>query len=896
MTIRNLDALFRPRSIALIGASRRDHSVGSVLARNLFRGGFQGPIMPVHPREAAIEGVLAYPSVAALPQVPDLAIIATPRDSVVPLVADLAARGCRAAVVITAGFGEGGDAAGAALSQQMLAAAKPKDHPTKGMRILGPNCLGLLVPGIGLNASFAHIPAKAGDIACISQSGALATSLLDWAAGRGIGFSHMVTLGNMADIDFGDMLNYLAADGGTSAVMLYVEGLTEARKFMSAARSLARMKPVIVIKSGRHAASATAAKSHTGALAGSDAVYDAAFRRAGMLRVDDLEEVFAALEAVARMPRLDGDRLAILTNGGGVGVLAADSVLDAGGRLATLAPETVAALDRVLPASWSRANPVDIIGDAPGDRYIAALGPVLHDPGVDALLVLNAPTAVASSLEAAQAVTGWLKDHPPPQGKALLTSWVGGEAAAEARTLFADAGIASYSTPSQAVRGFQYMARYRKVQDELMEAPRATAPCASDPAAARAIVRTALAAGREWLDEADAKAVLAAYGIPVVRTFAAADPQDAARLAAGLTPPLAVKIRSRDITHKSDVGGVILNLPDAAAVATAAGQMLDRVRTARPDAVVDGFTVQEMIRRPGAYELILGLSHDPTFGPVILFGHGGVGVEVIGDKALALPPLNHSLARDLIGRTRIARLLGGFRSRPPADLEAICAALMGLSHLAVDLPEVAELDINPLLADEAGVVALDARIRLQSADRARPLAVPPYPDALERDLILLDGQRLHLRPVRPEDADAFHALFARLDPNDIRMRFFAPIRTLSRPMMARLTQIDYDRAMACVATPPDALGDIWGVVRLTADPDLQRAEFGVLVRSDIKGRGLGYRLMQEIVAYGRSRGIGQLYGTILRENDRMLEIARDLGFSIAADPDDPSVVIARLAL
>jgi len=890
MTIRNLDVLFAPKSIALIGASRHERTVGAVLAHNLYQAGFDGPIMPVNPHGGAVGSVLAYRDVASLPTAPDLAVIATPPQTVPPLIAELGARGCRAAVVITAGFSEGDNATGWALSHSMLDAARPNL-----LRIVGPNCLGVLVPGHGLNASFAHVAPQRGSIAFVTQSGAVATAVLDWATARGIGFSHLVSLGDMNDVDFGDMLDYLANAPETHSILLYVEAITHARKFMSAARAAARAKPVIVIKAGRHAASAKAATSHTGALAGADDVYDAAFRRAGMLRVGGLADLFAAVETLARLQSIQGDRLAILTNGGGIGVLATDDLLDAGGRLAALSPATVAALDASLPKTWSHGNPVDIIGDAPGERYQAALTGLLADPGVDAVLVLNCPTAVASPLEAADAVIATLRDRPGPRN--VLTSWVGDFAAIEARHRFAQAGIPSYATPGEAVAGFMDMARFRHNQELLLQTPPAEpAAFTQDRAAADALIARALSEHREWLDEAEARALLAAYGIPTVPTENVAAVEDVGAAAGRLGGTIALKIRSRDILHKSDVGGVALNLESPAAAAAAAAEMLTRIKRAQPAARIDGFTVQQMIRRPGAYELITGLIEDRTFGPVVLFGEGGVGVEVIHDKALALPPLNRLLAHDLIGRTRIAAQLRGYRNRPPADLDAIADTLVLLAQLAADHPAVAELDINPLLADAQGVIALDARVRVRDPALAVPMAVLPYPNRLEHRIALRDRTELLVRPIKPEDASAVIALFDHSTPEDIRFRFFVAMKALPPSLLARLTQIDYDREMALVALALAAPDQICGIVRLSADPDNARAEYAVVVRSDWKGRGLGYALMQEILAYGRARGIGEIFGTIMAENAAMIDMARELGFAIMSDVDDASLVTARLVL
>jgi acetyltransferase len=897
MSIRNLDAVLRPKSIALIGASTREHSVGGVVARNLFGGGFAGPIMPVNPHHDAVHGVLAYPDVASLPLVPDLAVVCTPPGTVPGLVSELAARGTRGIVVITAGFGELGNAEGKALERLMLESAKP--HL---VRIVGPNCVGLLVPGVGLNASFAHIAPQRGGIAFVTQSGALVTAVLDWAAARRIGFSHLVSVGDMVDVDFGDLLDYLASDPDARAILLYVEAITHARKFMSAARAAARIKPVIVIKSGRHAESARAASSHTGALAGVDAVYDAAFRRAGMLRVYSLDELFDAVETLAAAPPLTGERLAILTNGGGMGVLATDTLIDLGGRLATLSSDTIKQLSDHLPRMWSHGDPVDIIGDAPGERYAEALSILLGSPEVDAVLVINCPTAIADPLDAARAVVGALGGRRRP----VLTSWLGEAAAASSRALFAQQRISTYDTPDKAVRGFMHLVRYQRNQAMLMETPPSIPEIAVDAAGAAKVIAGAVAEGREWLNEIESKDVLAHYGIPVARTLRAGSPDEAAKAVAALGLPTgrktALKILSRDITHKTDVGGVALDLPDAEAVRIEANAMLTRVKRAAPKARVEGFAVEEMIKRPGAYELLLGLVDDAQFGPVILFGHGGTAAEVVADRAIALPPLNLVLARELVSRTRIHALLQGYRDRPPAALDAICLTLVRLAQLATDLDGVMELDINPLLADSDGVVALDARVRVAAGSARRGaarLAIRPYPKELE-EVIELEGLgRLLLRPVRPEDAPMFRAAFDLMSPEDIRLRFFGPIKDMGHEMAARLTQIDYDREMALIVVRPEEaeLGARFlGVVRIAADPDNRRAEFAITVRSDLKGRGIGRFLMRRIVAYAKGRGIGEIFGDILSENQPMLDLSRRLGFTIAELSADHGIVRATLVL
>ncbi len=893
MTILNLERVFRPSSVALFGASDRHGSVGQFVARNLFEAGFKGPVFPVNPRRGEVFGTRAYPDTGSLPETPDLAVICTPPDTVPGIIDQLGRRGTRAAVVITAGFGESRAVEGRDLQLAMQLASRPYS-----LRIVGPNCLGILVSGIGLNASFAHITPRRGSLAFVAQSGAIVTSVLDWAHSRRIGFSHLVSLGDMADVDFGDMLDYLANDAGTNAILLYIESITQARKFMSAARAAARMKPVIAVKAGRHAEGARAVASHTGVLAGTDAVYDAAFRRAGMLRVHTLEELFDAVQTLAmtRPPR--GDRLAILTNGGGIGVLATDALIDLGGRLAELSLETVAALDRALPPTWSHGNPVDIVGDADGERYSDALAVLLKDRGIDGAVVLNCPTAVASSEDAAQAVIGNLGQA---WGPTVLTSWVGDGAAQPSRRLFAERRVPTYDTPEQAVRAFMYLVDYRRSQDLLTETP-PSVPEDFVPSTERVrrLVQLALAEDRAWLSEPEAKQALSAYGVPVVSTRSAGHPDEAARIAAEIGGLVALKILSPDITHKTAVGGVALDLAGPAAVQEAAADMLRRVKAARPEARVDGFAVQPMVRRPGAHELIVGVTNDVQFGPVLLVGHGGTAVETINDRALGLPPLNMRLAKEMISRTRIHRLLRGHPGQAAANLDAVALTLVRVAQLVIDVPEIVELDINPLLADQFGVIALDARVRVEPAERpgAERLAIRPYPKELEETVPLGDGRTLLLRPILPEDEPALQAAFAKLTPEEIRLRFFVPLKTLDHVTAARFTQIDYDREMALVLAEPGLAGkaEIYGVVSLIADPDNERGEYAIIVRHDMIGMGLGILLMRRVLDYAASRGIRQVYGDVLRDNRSMLKLCNVLGFSQERVPDEPEIVRVALSL
>ncbi|SEP63041.1 acetyltransferase [Faunimonas pinastri] len=884
MTTRNFDALFQPRSIALIGASNRPGSVGSVLARNLLDSGFHGPILTVNPHEEAIRSTLNYRTIADLPMAPDLAVIATPAPTVPGIIDELGARGCRAAVVISAGFG-GSDPSGPEYKQAML------DNAAKYlMRIVGPNCIGFISPGHGMNASFVHLTPKAGDLAFVSQSGAIASSILDWAAARGIGFSHVASLGDMSDVDFGDLLDYLATDRATRAILLYVENVTNARKFMSAARIAARSKPVIVIKSGRSAAGAKAALSHTGALAGSDAVYDAAFRRAGMLRVIEMRELFEAVATLSTGIHVRGDRLTILTNGGGAGVLATDMLEELGGHLDSIKPETVAALSAGLPASWSHANPVDILGDAPGERYERALETLLTSERPDAVLVMKCPTAVADSLDGARAVVRTLADR---RDVPVLTCWLGELDAAPSRALFAANRIPTYDTPDEAIRAFMHLVNYRRNQELLMQTPASTEAAPPDRETVRGIFAEVKASGRTVLTEPEAKAVLKAYGVPTVQTATVTSPAEAADKASEIGFPVVLKILSPDITHKSDVGGVQLDLTSAEMVREAAGAMLAAVAKVAPDAHITGFTVQQMIDSSGAHELILGVAQDQTFGPILLFGQGGTAAELIADRAIGLPPLNMVLAREMIGRTRVSRLLGEHRGRPATDTDAIASTLVKLSELICDFPDLAELDINPLVADENGVIALDARVVVRQEGAAGSvLAIRPYPSELEKALTLNGGRSLSLRPIRPEDEPALVRMVEASSPEDVRLRFMSTLKAFPHMMAARLSQIDYDREMAFVAIVPGAEGgEILGVSRFIADPNNDSAEFGIMVRSDQKGQGLGYRLMLEILDYARKRGIRSVWGDILTENVAMLRLAGDLGFTRKAANEDGVVQV-----
>lgn len=896
MSTYRLDKLFLPTSIAIVGASPRDNSLGRTVLRNLRAGGYSRPVFLVSPFHPEIDGIATVPSIQSLATVPDVVVIATPPETVPGLVAEAAAKGVAAAIIITSGLGHGPGS---------LAAAAEQAARAHGMRIVGPNCLGIIAPNAGLNASFAAHTPKPGNLALLSQSGAIVAGVIEWAARRSAGFSAVVSLGDQVDVDFGDLLDFFAMDRATRAILLYVEAISDARKFMSAARAAARTKPVVVIKAGRHPHAAKAAATHTGALAGSDAVYDAAFRRAGLLRVFGLDELFDAIETLGSVKTVSGGRLAILTNGGGVGVLAVDRLEDLGGTLAALSPDTKATLDAVLPPTWSGANPVDIGGDADGKRYASAVQALLDDSLNDAIVVINVPTALASAADAARAVVATVEAnhnryYPP---KPVFAVWIGEDEAASAA--FKAANMPHYNTEADALRGFMHLVRYREAQQELMETPPSLPQDFSpDTAAARRIVAGALAQGRAWLNPVEASELLAAYRIPIVPAAIARSPEEAAAAAAPFLArgdKVAVKILSPDIVHKSDVGGVRLNLADAEAIRAAAEEVIVRARAAVPTARITGVSVHPMIVRPKARELIAGIADDSTFGPIIVFGHGGTGVEVIDDKALALPPLDLKIARDLIGRTRVSRLLKSYRNEPAANEAEIALTLVKLGQLATDLPEVREIDINPLLADADGVVALDARVAVAKvADKAKGpghprCAIRPYPKEWERRLPFDDGTTVIVRPVRPEDEELFRRFFEKVTPEDLRLRFFAAVRDFSHGFIARLTQIDYARAMAFAALS-ETTGELLGVVRLHADSMFESGEYAILLRSDLKGRGLGWKLMQLIIEYARSEGLKGIVGQVLGENRTMLDMCEALGFHIESDPQQKNMRLVRLEL
>lgn len=891
MTIRNLTYAFEPRSVAVLGASDRPDSLGSVVLANILNGGFEGDIWPVNPKYRELRGRRCYKAVKDIPGVPDLAVIVTPPETVPGLVGELGAKGTRAAVVITAGL-----TADNGLRQKMLDAARP--HL---LRIIGPNVIGLMLPPVKLNAGFFHMAAAPGDIALLSQSGAIAASLIDWAAANNVGFSQIVSLGDMADVDVADCLDMLVGDSRAKAVVLYLESIPNSRKFMSAARAAARVKPVIAIKPGRHAEAAQAAATHTGALSGVDRVVDAALRRAGILRVNELSELFDATETIARFAPLERAHVGIVTNGGGAGVLAVDRLMDFGAKLAALSSGTLSELNRSLPANWSHANPVDIIGDAPPERYGAAVRAVAADPAVDLVLVLNCPTGVAPSSDVAAAVVSLAKDGTI-DGKPVLSCWLGEKTAREGRRILQSAGIATYETPSAAATAVSYITDWSRAQKALQRVPASGNEVSADRNAVLAVFRQVVSENRRMLTEPEAKAVAEVYGITVPETIIARTVDEVEEAAARLlrnSEKIVVKLLSGSVSHKSDVGGVVLGIETTDAAREAAKAIDTRLRQHVPGGAVDGFAVQPMIQRKHAQELIIGVSRDAMFGPIILFGAGGVAVEVVDDTAIALPPIDDVLAGDLIDRTRIGRMLAGFRDRKPADRAAIVRALIGLSQMIVDFPCIVAADINPLLADSDGAIALDARIEIDPAavERRGPnpeLVIRPYPAEWATDIAAGDGN-FHLRPIRPADAALYPDFLRRTTDEDIRLRFFMLGRKFSEKLLVRLTQLDYDREMAFVALDKRS-GALCGVARLSSDPDHEAAEYALLVRSDLQGQGLGWAMLHRLIEYARADGLKRIEGFVLSENAKMLKLCREAGFQLTSHPDDVRITRTSLDL
>lgn len=882
----NLTRLFKPNSVAVIGVGDEPADPGLVVMRNLLAGKFLGPVMPVRADKALVLGQESWADVETLPLTPDLGILAGEPSTWPAAVEELGRRGCQGVLCLSRGRFRKPVHEALAENRALLDAAA-----RQGVRILGPNCLGFINPGIGLNASLAHRDALPGKIAFISQSDALFTTVLDWASSKGIGFSHFISMGDRLDIHLGHILDFLMGDPNTRAVLIYVETIQRARDFMSAARATSRNKPVLVLKSGRSEQGAKAAAAHSGSYLGADDVYDAAFRRAGMLRVFDIEALFDAAETLARIKAIPGDRLAILTNGGGPGFLAVDALIRDGGKPAALSAETKKRLDEELSGCWSFKNPLILSAGVDSAVFEKALGILCADPGVDAALAMHVPTALASAEETAEAVVRASKKTK----RAVLTSWLGIDDAKIPNELFAKAGIPAYFTPEKAVRGFLSLVQHRKNQELLMETPDSLpGDFNPDVETARGVVRAALNVNRQILTEPEAADILEAYAIPHadIRLSADMDGADGAVEAAKeLGFPVALKIISRDEVRKSQVGGVTLHLDSPEAVFEAAQVMPKRVKAIKPDLVIAGFAVQKMIVKPHAYELLIEAGTDPVFGPVIRFGQGGSLTEIVMDREVSLPPLNMTLARELLSRTKVYRLMAGAGDGGKASIEAVCHILVKVSQLIIDVPEIFELEINPLFVDADGAAALDAQIRVAAAhveNGADQLAIRPYPRELEECSILKDGTKVHLKPIRPEDEPAHWQFLENCSAEDKRFRFFGNIGELPRTEMTKLTQIDYNREMAFVAKGPDPEGAIRtvGVVRAMTDPTNTKAEFAILLRSDYKGKGLGRVLMEKIIRYCKTRGTERITGQALLNNEAMAGLSRAVGFIVEKNYDD----------
>lgn len=879
-------AFFSPRSVAVVGATEAAGSVGRAVLENL--ASFDGKVFPVNPKRPAVLGRPAYPSLAALPEAADLAVIVTPAATVPGLIRDCAETGIRNAIIISAGFKETGPA-GLALEEAVLAEAR-----RGGVRIIGPNCLGVMTPRLGFNATFATTLALPGKVAFLSQSGALCTAILDWSLREQVGFSAFVSVGSMLDVNWGDLIEHLGDDPHTTSIVCYMESVGDARRFLSAAREVAYTKPVLIIKVGRSADAARAAASHTGALTGSDNVLDAAFHRAGVLRVDTIGELFNMAELLAKQPRPAGPRLAIVTNAGGPGALATDLLVTSGGELAALGADTISRLNEVLPAPWSHGNPVDILGDAEADRYAAAVEAVSRDPDTDGMLVILTPQKMTAPEATAEALA-----KLAPTGKPLLTSWMGGASLDPSRDLLNTAGIPTYDYPDTAARAFALMWRYADNLRAIYETPALPlkAGGARSLAECRDFMEGIRRKGRTLLTELESKQLLAAYGIPTVSTELATDVESAVRLAAKVGHPVVLKLHSHTITHKTDVGGVQLDLADEAAVRSAWQRIETTLRERAGEGHFQGCTVQPMIDRRG-YELILGSTIDPQFGPVLLFGAGGQLVEVLQDRALGLPPLNTVLARQLMERTRIFRALGGVRGAKPVDLDALAALLVAFSRLVVEQPWIAEIDINPLLVSDRQVIALDARVVLHPPntdprDLPRP-AIRPYPEHFVSRATLRDGVEVMVRPIRAEDEPAVVDFHQRLSEQSIYSRFFSTIplaERVSHHRLARICFADYDREISLIVMAADQPQVILAALRLTRRHASKDADFGLLVIDAWQGRGLGKLLVGELLRVAWAEGIGRVHGTVLADNRRMLEICRKNGFVIIPKGEECEVML-----
>jgi acetyltransferase len=877
----NLDKLFNPQSVAIIGASDTEGSVGYAIVKNFTQLGYTGKVFFINNRKPEIQGTKTYPSVQAVPEPIDLAMIATPAKTVPDMVEECGKAGVKGIIIVSAGFKETGPG-GIELERKIMENAKKYD-----VRVVGPNCIGIIRPRNNLNATFVDKVPKPGNVAFISQSGALGSAILDWAIHENIGFSNFVSVGSMIDVDFGDLIDYFGTDPRTKSILMYVEGITEARKFMSAARHFARTKPIIVIKSGRFTESAKAAASHTGSLSGEDAIYDAAFKRAGVVRVNEIADLFNAAEVLGTQPLPKGPNLAIITNAGGPGVMTTDALIAEGGKLAKLSQKTLDSLDAVLPNFWSHGNPIDVLGDAQPDRYRAALEACLNDPGVDGILVIFTQQGTSKAVETAKSIIEVVRSKTF-QNKTILTSFMGYGAVEEANHLLNANNIPTNNTPEQAVRTYMTMAQYQHNVELIYETPEELSVDAPPRRPINVILRSAAMDGRSILTEDEAKKVLKYYNFPVVKTHVANNVEEAVACAQQLGYPVVMKILSPQIVHKSDAGGVILNVKDANSVREAFDTLIERASSYNPNAQIIGVTVQPMVQKRG-YEIILGGKTDPIFGPVVLFGMGGVGVELFKDTAMALPPLNTTLIHRMMEETKIYSLLKGYRGAAPVNMKKLEETILLFSQLLVDFPQIKEIDINPLLINETETVILDARIVIDKETVCKEidphahdhLVISPYPKRFEKLWTLRNGQNVLLRPIKPEDEPMWLEMFQNLSEESIRYRFFQMLRDTPHEVRVRYCNIDYDREIAIVAElMKEGRRKILGVSRVSTEPDLKTGEMAFIVGDRWQNLGLGTQIVDYTLDIAMQMGIERVYAIMLPDNYRALSLTKKMGFDL----------------
>ncbi|MCP4075284.1 MAG: bifunctional acetate--CoA ligase family protein/GNAT family N-acetyltransferase [Gammaproteobacteria bacterium] len=885
-----LKPIFEPSSVAVIGASERESSVGEQVLRNIREGGFTGEIYPVNPKHKTVQGLKCYSSLNDIDHPVDLVVFAIPSKHIPKVMRECSQHGVRGAIVLSAGFSEVGKH-GEVLQNEIVDTAKTFNIP-----LIGPNCLGIIRPRVGLNTTFAKSTARKGHVALVAQSGAFCTALLDWADSEGYGFSAVASLGATADIGFGDVLDYLSVDPDTHSILLYVEGISDARSFISGLRVAARLKPVIVVKSGRNEIGSRAAVSHTAALVGNDMVFDAAIRRAGAVRVITVAQLFSAAQTLASGTRVEGPRLAIVTNGGGPGVMAADRIADLQLPLAELSKDSVDKLSKVLPEHWSHSDPVDILGDADAVRYEEASRIVLADKNVDGLLVLLTPQGMTDPAACAQGVIRAARKSTKP----VLACWMGEKLVEKGRHLLSKAGIPQFRSPEAGVDAFGYLAGYRRSQKALLQTPppltRLREP---DVEGARMIIENAFDERRYTLSNTESKAVLKAFRIPVSPSVNVNSAADALIAAENLGLPVAMKINSSDITHKSDAGGVRLNIREPRTVRTAFREMMNSVALHSPEASIQGVTIEPMLDHPHAREVMIGIVQDPVFGPVISFGTGGTAVEIFADNQVALPPLNEYLSKQLIEGTRLSTFLKKFRNLPEANMPELIKVLQRISEIACELPEINELDINPLLVDENGVMVVDARIVVKEPSTTTShyghMSIHPYPAELESIWQLPDGTNVTIRPIRPEDATNEQSFIKNMSAESKYFRFMQSLEQLTPVMLARFTQIDYDREMAFIAEINGGTADarIIAVVRYVSNPDHHSCEFALVVSDEFQRKGIGRHLMQRLMTVAHNRGLEVMEGEVLSTNSKMLKLLDRIGFRTVHSTEEPEVVQVR---